>query len=984
MIRTTFIGRTLSPLAGDRWLLTILTTLGLWGGFIAYSRSTRPLLKSEITIHQSLAPEDEPRLPVVDDALVAASLPNEDWVSAANYQITNEESRIYFHHRKLLDENKTLQVSPFALVVLAKPDAEDQTPITMVCEKANLYFNDEFDITNIKPEELQGGALHGTVKITGPKRLAIVGSDFQFSNALRIWSDRSVAFRFDKHVGDAHGVEIRLSGDPKKEGQGLLSASEVETISLRQNVRMNIYLEDEEHDLLRIRSKGSFEFDFDSNLAEFHDTVAIERPKGKYNRETLDCDRLRMQFAERIKIEADQTETRRMEPIRLSADGRSVVLKSDEEKLRATASQFTYDVELKKITLIGAIGTVNIQRDNQTFVGKRIDIIHDDDSNVVSAIANGPGSMVERKAGTNDVEFAAGWQERLVYGDAPEGALKLVTMIGKAIVQQPTDKTNMFGDKIRMWLKAEEKSTEKQTQPAEDGSDKRQRFSMQPQQLVADGNVRIDSPQLKIGGDRPAEKLTANFVDTPATPDGGSGTSVITVSRKKDKDANSRLNDKLNLDANEITIRMQRPANGKGDTNASDVWLSGDVVVKHNRPDQDPTVFTGDGLHLRNDGDQKQFVTLRGLPARVFSQGRTIEGERIEFDRGTGKAEVVGKGHIQLPIDRDMEGNPLKVPQPLDVIWKTGMRFDGQTANFYGDVRARLRQANKQIQEVRSAQMVVKFDRQIDMRARADKQPEISNIRFIGNHTGRSVDVSNSQYENGDVSAAQVGRFLEFTIDQKSGDVFGQGPGWIKSWRPGRKGRANLSPISSVKANTPLQSTSGDLEYAKIDFVGRMKGNFNRRITEFYDEVRVCYGPVTKIEQEIDPDDDQLLQLPKNSGLMRCNILELKHRKSDGEKTGHINLRGNGNVVLEGHDFRAQADQISFDQLKKLFTLQSFGRTNATIWRQSAVGAQSSYADGRRIIFNPSTGELKHDGGQNVMGISDGLPIARPASGSSR
>lgn len=983
MIRTTFLGRLLSPIATDRWLLTILTTLGLWGGFIGYSYATRPLLKSEITIQEAYEPDAELSIPAANDEIVTANLPNENWVTNANYKIDSEQSKIYFHQRKLLDGNKTLQVTPFALVILADPDAEDQTPVTMVCEKARLYFDEEFDITDIKPEGLQGGALQGTVKITGPKNLAVVGSDFQFSNALRIWSDRSVAFRFDTHVGDAHGVEIRLSGDPNKSDQGLLAASEVESIRLRQNVRMNVHLQDEEDDLLRIRSAGNFEYDFDSNLAEFRDDVSIERPKTLIDettnaeitsRETLDCDRLRMQFAERTKTADDGTESKRMQPIRFSADGRSVVMTSDEHNLRAIASHLTYDVDSKKITLIGAIGTVDIKHENQTFVGKRIDIVHDDESNVVSAVATGPGSMVERKPDSDDVEFAAAWQQQLTFGDDPDGTLKLVTLIGKAIVQQPADKTNMFGDTIRMWLKAEEPNADK---PNDEGKqqDNRRRFKMQPEQLLAEGNVRIDSPQLQIGADRPAEKLTANFVAATARSNDGS-TSVITVSRNKDQgpDATSRnpRNDKLNLNANEITIRMQRPTDGKGRTDASDVWLSGNVVLKHNQPNKPETIITGSDVHLRNEGEEDQFVTLRGLPGRIVSDGRTIEGERIEFDRSTGNGEVIGQGHIVIPIDRDLEGNPLKTPQPLEVKWTTSMKFDGQSAKFYGDVYARLKEPDKQIQEVRSAQMVVEFDEKVAVSMTASTQPEVSKIKFLG-----SVSMTSAQYENGDVIAAQIGAFREFTLDQKTGDLFGQGPGWIKSWRPGRKGRANLSPVSSVKANTPLQSTSGDLEYAKIDFVGRMKGNINRRFSEFYDEVRVVYGPVTKIRQEIDPDDDQLLQLPKNSGLMRCNRLELKHRQAEGEKTGHINLRGNGNVVLEGHDFRAQADQITFDQLKKLFVLQSFGKTKARVMLQSAVGAQSSSADGRRIIFNPSTGELQNDGGQNIIGISDRIPTGR-------
>jgi hypothetical protein len=370
------------------------------------------------------------------------------------------------------------------------------------------------------------------------------------------------------------------------------------------------------------------------------------------------------------------------------------------------------------------------------------------------------------------------------------------------------------------------------------------------------------------------------------------------------------------------------------------------------------------------------------LPGRILSQGRVIEGEQIEFDRASEQAKVIGKGHIRLMIDRDLEGNKLAIAQPLDVKWTTNMTFDGLTADFHGDVHARMGDGKTQVQEVRSKRMIVEFDQRVSVddpnKPAGDKQPELSNIEFHGN-----VAVTSAEYVNGDVTAAQIGSFHELTLDMTSGDLFGQGPGWIKSWRPGRKGRANLSPVASVKANTPLQSTTGDLEFAWIDFVGQMKGNVNRRITQFYDEVRIVYGPVARIRQEINPDDDQLLQLPKNSGLMRCNRLALAHREGAKGEPGYLFLKGNGNVVLEGHDFRAQADQVSFDQLKKQFNLQSLGRANATVWRQAHVGSQASSAEGRRIVFNPSTGKLSTDGAQNVNGVPE-LSIARPPSGTSR
>ncbi|MDB4614473.1 hypothetical protein OAH18_02160, partial [bacterium] len=452
------------------------------------------------------------------------------------------------------------------------------------------------------------------------------------------------------------------------------------------------------------------------------------------------------------------------------------------------------------------------------------------------------------------------------------------------------------------------------------------------------------------------------------------------------KESGGAPTDIIQLDADDIIVRVVRSADEKKSKSAaSDVWLTGNVVVKHLKPNQEPTVFSGTELHMRNEGENRQFVTLLGddrtkTPAKIVNNGRIFEGLHLEFDRYSEQGQAIGRGHIYLPMDRDLEGKKMSKTQPLDLKWATSMRFDGKTAIFYGDANALLKNGDSQSQRIRADQIIVDFDRRFKMtdspNGKKSGQPKVAKIRFVGH-----VELKSAEFENGDVSSYQVGNFRELTLDQESGDLFGQGPGSLKSWRPGRKGRANLSPVASVQANTPLQSTSGDLEFAWIDFVGRMKGNIKRRLTTFYDEVRIVYGPVTKMSQQINPDDVGLQRLPKNSGYMRCNWLELHQPPG---KNRFLILKGNGNVELEGHDFRAQADQISFDQAKEQFLLRAIGNANvATIWRQTQVGSEPSSQSGRRWIFIPSRGILKSDDAQNIKGFDPGN-LSRPAPGFGR
>ena len=55
--------------------------------------------------------------------------------------------------------------------------------------------------------------------------------------------------------------------------------------------------------------------------------------------------------------------------------------------------------------------------------------------------------------------------------------------------------------------------------------------------------------------------------------------------------------------------------------------------------------------------------------------------------------------------------------------------------------------------------------------------------------------------------------------------------------------------------------------------MGQASGNLSRRATTFRDQVRVVYGPVARPLQVIDPEKLPPQGLPKDGGIMRCDII---------------------------------------------------------------------------------------------------------------
>ena len=119
-----------------------------------------------------------------------------------------------------------------------------------------------------------------------------------------------------------------------------------------------------------------------------------------------------------------------------------------------------------------------------------------------------------------------------------------------------------------------------------------------------------------------------------------------------------------------------------------------------------------------------------------------------------------------------------------------------------------------------------------------------------------------------------------------------------------------------------------------------------------------------KPDETIDSDD-----LPKNAGWMRCKTLQLtQHEKTDTEKA-YLEMIARGNAELDGNQFHARADMISFDESKDLYMLRSVGKQKATIWRQSTPGGDYSQADAQRMEFIPSRNKLKLDRATGLQGV---------------
>lgn len=422
----------------------------------------------------------------------------------------------------------------------------------------------------------------------------------------------------------------------------------------------------------------------------------------------------------------------------------------------------------------------------------------------------------------------------------------------------------------------------------------------------------------------------------------------------------------LHIRAELIQARIQQGQNEK-ETHVREIRTRGDVQVRQEHGDgEQPLRIIGERLHITAEGKDDHILHVFGTPAHVRDRGMHIEGENIHLDRGENRSWVDGKGLLQLPVKRTLQGNQLDKPQLLDIWWKKGMNFDGETAKFRGQVRAFVENSRIRCQEL---------DVLMSRRVSFQQRPSRDRDRSSGNDEDRpevktvicrdSVQVESYDYEGNTLTEIRKARVQQFTLQQESGDTTARGPGWIVVWqRGGSSGRFNRP--GKAQANRAARSKKEGWTYTRIDFSGTSQGNLKQRHNRFRDRVQIVYGPVKRPPHVIDVDAEQL---PEDSGWLRCRELVVTQHEATKGRGAFLTMRAAGNAEVDGRGFHARADAITYNESQDLYILRSLGRRKATIWRQEKVGQKRSRADAQRMEFIPSRNVLILDRTTTLDGL---------------
>ena len=701
-----------------------------------------------------------------------------------------------------------------------------------------------------------------------------------------------------------------------------------------------------------------------------------------------------------------------LKQLRASSNNR-MEIESQHDEVTAFMTNLVYDVATQTAVLKDADAVfVRQQKSGTELRCPELVFVHGTDGDIISATGRGKGWIRRGLPEAEQPEFWAQWNSYFRMMQQPGTNMDWLELNGRAIAKQPAKNSGLSADVIRLWFDrptssdtnreiAREGSRETSDQTLtssatsslptkssatmsannaaaksvpDNGSD-RASAQFRPRQLQAFNNVVVISPQGKAESKQlqiifeDAVPKAANFANDDSKPN----------SKRRVQPASGRTadaaplaiaandNEPFQLIADSIRAKVRLPddsASHDSGTASSpsdliEVVTEGSVDLQQSHgDDQDPLHVTGQRVHLENSDGSGQVVHVIGQPAVVRDRGFDIEGNDIFLDQANNKTWINGSGTLRLPVKNDFNGKSLQSPSLLTVWWKEKMVFDGKSANFFDDVKAALNDSRLQCEE-----MEVVLTQRILFSGGQSKMPA-AEVRQVVCKEG--VEIDHSQYVDKELAEIQRGHVAQLTLNLKTGLTEAVGPGTISLWRPGRGKRAALAPRAVAQANRPLETDVANWEFTRVTFSGAMKGNLNERETTFKDRVRIVYGPVARPLEVIDPD----VHLPKDGGEMECNALTIEQLQDADSTKKYIGLTAEGNAKLEGRSFYAQADSISFDESKELYTLRSKGSRQVTIWRQTTPGGEYSEASAKSMQFIPSQNLLKSDKTTGIRGAN--------------
>jgi len=920
------------------------------------------------------------------------------WELSSPKVLETEQGRLLFKDYKPLPGGQ-MEVKPFTLILQPQEEGDQRTLVMQAPQGAVLNFDGDLNLSRGEIGKLVGGRLLGDIHIFSPEskpgagdRLEVNTKHVQLTQS-RVWTVHPVDFRMGKSYGSGRDLTIVLQPKPRKRGSSDDRAPQVGSLKSLSLVQVHKFVldsnsasllpgdeekkkDDKEGGPLEITCEGPFQFDFLTNSAWFKRNVDVFKHYVDGASDSLSCQYLLIEFlsGEKTDDTTDDKADDDTSPLksdlkvkRIVAVGQPVKMEAPSRDASARGEYLEFTVAKNRIHLAGD-EQVSLRQGKQWLFARQVEYELRESNSLGPMWAEGPGKIVGHAPVSEDGKkdekpFEVHWRKSLRIEPAENDQFLL--SLDDAASFELAEMGQFSAQQLYVWFYEIDGPTP--------DSDKQ----MQVDRLVALNNVQIDSPRMAGSADR----LEAFFrrEDIQRTPPpaagaqppvagaqppvgqaGGGARRFPGVQPAEPEKTLSRFHVSGEL------VRVQALQRGK-EMFVENITISGNARVKETqteKPNETPLVVTGNTLEVKNANSPDAFLQVIGEPASVSARGMVAKGGNIQLDRARNQLWINGAGRMTIPLvkpnsePRAGETGPLGLgdtPPWVTVSWSQRMDFDGQVARFLQDVRA-----ETTTQYSTTGQLEVAFDQRVDFAN--PKQAEKAKARRLTFQNG--VFLENRTLLNGAVDAIDQMQSKSLLIDELTGEMHAEGPGWVSSVRYGgvqelgAPGAAPVRPVST--APRPRQLT-----YLKVAYQREIIGNIHKREVEFFGRVKTVQGPIKRW------DDVLVIDRPETFGeqglQVTCDQMSLVERGPQiTPKRKAIELLARGNVFVERSTLTARADRLSYTEAKDLIILRGNGRTDAEITRQERIGAEWSHASAGAIYFWRSLNQIRVDDAEEL------------------
>jgi hypothetical protein len=717
---------------------------------------------------------------------------------------------------------------------------------------------------------------------------------------------------------------------------------------------------------------------------------------------------------------------RNMDIIFARAQGPTVTLTSDAEKLEANGVDLIYDARIPRTILRGE-PQMTATRDRNRIFARELQITEHRPTNpnqrsYQTTLATGPGhvDMLDEK-NREKITGQAFWNEKMT--TSRDGEFDLIVLTGAGKFHDRENDQLLQGETLKVWMTLPD-SPPPGTTPAP-GADQ-QAGGRRVHHLEAIGNVSTRSKDLNIHDTSrlvvrfrdvlPAAELPAPMTPVPGTaPPSGRDprlpaptgpmtpmtpmapvTNPIVVgvpnaptTPKKDEPPRP-----IFLSARNIEAWVVR-AGPKNDLER--LWCEGTVDVKQaaSDPKEKGLAVNGDTLAM-DCHPEGNLLEVTGDLAQLRSDRLYILGPVVNIDQPRNLAWVNGAGAMQVESKTNFAGENLGKAVPMTILWKKKMFFTGITAEFEESI-----QASQENSLLSCEVLTVFFDRTVSLKPTAKpdgppktpgKEEEPARVKnLVCDHKVRIEEstlegdkvIKYQRIESGyvamnaleaddDPPAAGTNRKAE-DKPAEGNEVRASGEGTVRLFQIGGTDplaqpmpMGQPAPMRQGQNQKPNQEKKEDEpKLTFIQYRNSMYANSKKNLASFWGQVRVINLPSKDHLREIDL-EKLVGDLPPDAMYLASDQLTVMNRGT--KERSQQEMLAKGRVIVKAKEFWGRAETVSFNEAKDQIILDGGEDGSAILFKDVGRGAPPQKIEGKKITYIRSTGAFRVDEGRWISG----------------